>query len=60
MLDDLRFRLRILLRRSVAEGDLDDELRFHLERAAEQHIALGLSPPKRAVVLGSRSARWMS
>ena len=44
MLDDLRFRLRALFRRAAAEDDLDDELRFHLERAAEQHVARGLSP----------------
>ena len=44
MLDDLRFRLRTLFRRDAAEDDLDDELRFHLERAAEQHLARGLSP----------------
>ena len=44
MLDDLRFRLRTLFRRGDAEDDLDDELRFHLERAAEQHLARGLSP----------------
>ena len=44
MLDDLRFRLRTLFRRDAAEDDLDDELRFHLERAAEQHEARGLSP----------------
>ena len=43
MLDDLRFRLRTLFRRNAAEDDLDDELRFHLERAAEQHEARGLS-----------------
>ena len=43
MLDDLRFRLRTLFRRDAAEEDLDDELRFHLERAAEQHEARGLS-----------------
>ena len=44
MLDDFRFRLRALFRRATAEDDLDDELRFHLERAAEQHEARGLSP----------------
>ena len=44
MLDDLRFRLRTVFRRNAAEDDLDDELRFHLERAAEQHEARGLSP----------------
>ena len=44
MLDDLRFRLRSLFRRDDVENDLDDELRFHLERATEQHVARGLSP----------------
>ena len=44
MLDDLRFRLRTLIRRNAVEDDLDDELRFHLERAAEQQMARGLSP----------------
>ena len=44
MLDELRFRLRALFRRGAAEEDLDDEPRFHLERAADQHIARGLSP----------------
>ena len=44
MLDDIRFRLRTVFRRSTAEEDLDDELRFHLERATEQHVARGLSP----------------
>ena len=43
MLDDLRFRLRTVLRRNAVEDDLDDELRFHLERAAERHEARGLS-----------------
>lgn len=43
MLKDLRFRLRALVRRGRAEDDLDDELRFHLERAVEQHVARGLS-----------------
>ncbi|MYH32125.1 MAG: ABC transporter permease [Acidobacteria bacterium] len=43
MLNDLAFRLRTLFRRSAAEDDLDDELRFHLERSAEQHVTRGLS-----------------
>ncbi len=44
MLGDLLFRLRTLVRRGRVEDDLDDELRFHLERAVEQHVARGLSP----------------
>ena len=43
MLEDLRFRWRALVRRGRAEDDLNDELRFHLERAVEQHVARGLS-----------------
>ena len=31
-LHDLFFRLRTLMRRPAAESELDDELRFHLER----------------------------
>ena len=46
MLKDLRFRLRALVRRGRVEDDLDDELRFHLDRAVEQHVARGLSVPE--------------
>ena len=42
MLDDLRFRLRTLFRRRAVEDELDEELRFHLERAADRHMARGL------------------
>ena len=42
MLDDLRFRLRTLFRRRAVEDDLDQELRFHLERAADRYVARGL------------------
>ena len=43
MLDDLRFRLRALLRRDAVEQELDDELRFHLDREVEKHIRSGVS-----------------
>ena len=46
MLDDIRFRLRALFQRNTAEDDLDDELRFRLERAVEQHVARGFSLPE--------------
>ena len=39
LLHDLLFRLRTLIRRSAAENELEDELRFHLEQQA---------PPSRA------------
>jgi predicted permease len=44
MLTDLMHRLRALVRRPSVERDLDDELRFHLEREMEKHIASGMSP----------------
>lgn len=43
MLDDLLFRIRMLLRRSRAETDLDDELQFHVEKEAEKHMAAGMA-----------------
>jgi putative ABC transport system permease protein len=43
MLDDLRFRLRALLRGRQVNGELDDELRFHVDHEVEKLIASGLS-----------------
>jgi predicted permease len=37
-------RLRSILRRRRVEGELDDELQFHLEHKIEEGIAEGLSP----------------
>jgi predicted permease len=39
-----RLRLRSLFVRSSVEHDLDDELRFHLEKTIERNIAAGMSP----------------
>src|SRR5262249_39870865 len=44
MLSRLKTALRALLRRSQAEHDLDEELRYHIERQTEQNIRLGMSP----------------
>jgi predicted permease len=41
---DLLYRLRALFRRRTVEADLDDELRFHLERQAEKYRHAGLPP----------------
>jgi hypothetical protein len=41
---DFRYRLRALLRRDVIERELDEELRFHIEREAEQYIRAGAEP----------------
>jgi hypothetical protein len=44
ILSDIRYRLRALFRRAAVEKELDQELRFHLEREAEKHVREGLSP----------------
>jgi putative ABC transport system permease protein len=44
MLSDLWFRLRAIVRRRAVERDLDDELRFHVERHAQKLIGRGHSP----------------
>src|SRR5262249_61908041 len=46
MFDDLRIRMRALFRRDAAERDMEDELRFHLERQVEKHVAAGLPEPE--------------
>ncbi|HEY6402566.1 MAG TPA: ABC transporter permease, partial [Blastocatellia bacterium] len=44
MLSRLKTALRTLLRRSQAEGQLDEELRYHIERQTEQNMRLGMNP----------------
>ena len=41
MLSDLMYRLRSLTRRGVMEQELDSELRFHLDREVDKHVAAG-------------------
>jgi predicted permease len=43
MLNKLRLRLRALFFKSRMEGELEDELRFHLENEIERNIAGGMS-----------------
>src|SRR5947208_11489405 len=43
MFSDLWYRLRAILGFGSRERDLDDELRFHLDRQVEKHVASGLS-----------------
>src|SRR5215475_11375966 len=43
MLNRLRLRLRALFHKSKMEEELDDEVRFHLERELEENIARGMS-----------------
>jgi hypothetical protein len=44
MLSKLRMALWALLRRSQAERELDEELRYHIEQQTEQNIRLGMNP----------------
>ena len=44
MFSKLTRRLSALFRRSELECDLDDELRFHLEKETERNVARGMSP----------------
>jgi predicted permease len=44
MLRDLWFRLRGLFRHNAMERELDEELRFHLERSIEAHVQAGHTP----------------
>jgi hypothetical protein len=41
-LSEIRYRLRALLRRERMERELADELRFHIERDADQYARAGL------------------
>jgi putative ABC transport system permease protein len=43
MFNDLWFRVRALFQHRSAETELDDELRFHLERQVEKYVHSGLS-----------------
>lgn len=41
LLSDARFRLRAIFRRGEVERELDDELRYHLERETEKNTRYG-------------------
>ncbi len=42
MLGDLLYRLRALFRRNTVEGEMEAELRFHLERQVEKYVKAGM------------------
>jgi putative ABC transport system permease protein len=48
MLNDLRIRLRALFRRKRVERELDEELRFHIERQTEKYVQAGMKPGEAA------------
>lgn len=43
-LSKLKVKLRALFRRGAMERELDEELRYHLEREVEQNLESGISP----------------
>src|SRR5262249_45522493 len=43
MMSDLLYRLRAMFRRNAVEGELDEELRFHLERQVEKLMRSGFT-----------------
>ena len=46
----IRLRLRTLFKRLDVELELDEEIRYHLERQVEANIAHGMSAEEAAVV----------
>ncbi|HEY2379017.1 MAG TPA: ABC transporter permease [Gemmatimonadaceae bacterium] len=52
MLSDIRYRLRALFSRASVERELDDELRFHIEREAEKYEQQGM--PREAALRRAR------
>jgi len=58
MLDKVRRRLRALLRRRAVEQELDEELRFHIEKEAERNVARGMSPDEALRVALARFGRF--
>jgi predicted permease len=44
MLSDLLQRFRAIFQRKAVENELDQELRYHLDREAEKYRGMGLSP----------------
>ena len=48
MLSDLWYRLRAIFRRRSVERELDDELRFHVERITQKYVRRGHAPGEAA------------
>ena len=58
LLSDVSYRLRTLFRRGTVEQELDDELRFHIERQADELVRRGL-PRGEALRQGTRLGRTL-
>ena len=54
MLGKIVLPLRVLFRRSELDRELDEELRFHLEREIEENIRRGMSPERARRVVQRR------
>ena len=50
-------RLRSLFRRAQVEQELDEELRYHIERQIEEHIAKGMTRGGSALRRAARDGR---
>jgi len=48
MLNDIRFRIRALIRRKAMETELDQELRFHFELEVEKRKNAGMTQAEAA------------
>jgi predicted permease len=48
MWSDFLHRARAIFRRKTVEREMDDELRFHIERQTEKHMRAGLRPEEAA------------
>ena len=55
-INNLRLRLRSLLRRSQVEQELNAELQFHLEQQIEENLAAGMSREEANTRHGGRLA----
>jgi hypothetical protein len=61
MLSDLLYRLRALFRRNQVEGEMEEQLRFHIARHVETYGRAGLDRAeveRRALGRGGTACAW--
>src|SRR6185369_2340488 len=44
ILDQIKVKLRAILKRNKIEQELDEELRYHIQKQAEQNLSSGMTP----------------
>ena len=54
----LPLRLRSLFRRERVEAELDEEMRYHLDRLIEANVAAGMSEEEGASLRCERCTGW--